>query len=286
MRKEGATGRTGKGGQQEQKVQPQETHRPYFIGLVTVIDIALLIYEIVYNGGFEPFTYNPWLGPSTETLVDVGAKFVPKILEGEWWRFLTPIFLHVGIAHIFMNLLMQLKVGISLEKSYGAMRIAPIYVLCGMYGNILSSIFLPTQVQVGASGALFGFLGVLLSDLLQNWSLLQTPWRNLISLLITIIISLAIGLLPGVDNFAHVGGFVMGILTGFVFLPNLSYGKCQARWRTCVVCTFIPVVVVLFLVSWIAFYAGVDANGWCGWCSQISCLDVLDWCNGISITPP
>lgn len=53
----------------------------------------------------------------------------------------------------------------------------------------------------------------------------------------------------------------MGIITGFIFLPNLSYGKCQARWRTFVVCTFIPLVVVLFIVTYTAFYLGVNAKG-------------------------
>ena len=72
--------------------------------------------------------------------------------DGEWWRFVTPIFLHVGIGHIVMNLLMQIRVGRSLEISYGALRIAPIYILCGVFGNLLSVIFVPTQVQVGASG--------------------------------------------------------------------------------------------------------------------------------------
>jgi len=177
-----------------------------------------------------------------------------------------------------LNMLMQIRVGRSLEISYGAMRIAPIYILCGIYGNIVSAIFLPTEVQVGASGALFGFLGVLLSDLIQNWNLLQNPWRNLISLLITILISLAIGLLPGVDNFCHIGGFIMGIITGFIFLPNLSYGKCQARWRTCVVCTFIPIAIVIFVMSLVAFYAGVNVQGWCTGCAYISCLPVLNWC--------
>lgn len=251
-----------------------------------MIDISLMIYEIIYNGGFEPFSENPWFGPSLETLVDLGAKFTPKILAGEWWRFITPIFLHVGLIHIFLNMIMQVRVGLSLEKSYGAMRIAPIYLACGIYGNALSAIFLPTQAEVGASGALFGFMGVLLSDLIQNWKLLQTPIKNLISLLVTILISLAIGLLPGIDNFCHVGGFVMGIVTGFIFLPNLSYGKCQARWRTCVVCTFIPLAFVIFLGTFVALYTGVDANAWCGWCSAISCLPVLDWCQAQTVNNP
>jgi len=177
-----------------------------------------------------------------------------------------------------MNMLVQIRVGKSLEQSYGPWRIAPIYLLCGIFGNIVSCIFLPAEVTVGASGALFGFLGVLLSDLIQNWNLLQSPLKNLISLLVTILISLAIGLLPGIDNFCHVGGFIMGILTGFIFLPNLSYGKCQARWRTCVVCTFIPLVAVIFVVCLVAFYIGVDANQWCTWCATINCLHILNWC--------
>ena len=112
------------------------------------MDLAVLVYEIAYNGGFEPFKYNPWLGPSIESLVDIGAKFVPYIREGQWWRFVTPIFMHVGIFHFVMNMLMQLRVGKSLEEAYGAWRIAPIYMLCGVFGNLTSAIFLPTLVQV------------------------------------------------------------------------------------------------------------------------------------------
>jgi membrane associated rhomboid family serine protease len=179
-----------------------------------------------------------------------------------------------------MNMFAQLRVGRSLEISYGAMRIAPIYFLCGIYGNILSAIFLPDQTQVGASGALFGFTGVLLADLLQNWKLLQHPVRNLIGLIVSILISFAFGLLPGVDNFCHFGGFVMGILTGFVFLPSLSHGKKQASVRLCVMLTCIPIAVALFVVSLVAFYSRVDVNGWCGWCRVISCVPILDWCNG------
>jgi len=166
-------------------------------------------------------------------------------------------------------------------------RIAPIYLICGIFGNITSAIFNPTEVQVGASGALFGFLGVLLSDLIQNWGLLQNPVRNLVGLIFTILISLAIGLLPGVDNFAHLGGFTMGIIIGFVFLPNLSLGKCQTRWRVCIVCTFIPISIVLFVVGLAVFYAGIDISEWCGWCMYMSCIPLFNWCTpGGSIMIP
>jgi len=270
----------------EKPIKPQTEHRPYFIILASLVEAFLLIYEIVYNKGFESFYVNPWLGPSIETLVDCGGKFVPSILAGQWWRFITPIFLHTGIAHLFMNMLMQVRVGRSLEKSYGAARIAPIYILCGIFGNIVSAIFLPTQVEVGASGALFGFMGVLLADLFQNWSLLQSPWKNLLSLIFTILISFAIGLLPGIDNFCHLGGFVMGILTGFIFLPNLSAGKCHARWRVCLVCTLIPVVVALYIGGLAFFYTGQNTNAWCSWCKEISCLPVLSWCQSPTVSAP
>jgi membrane associated rhomboid family serine protease len=280
-------GNAGKGGSAPAKKKPklavQTQHKAYFIYLVTIVDTILLIYEIVYNHGFEPFSVNPWIGPSISALVTLGGKFVPRILgEGEWWRFFTAIFLHAGVIHLVVNMLVQIRIGKPLEESYGAWRIAPIYILSGIFGNIMSSIFLPTEVEVGASGALFGFLGVLLSDLLLNWKLLQSPFKNLLILLFTIIIALAIGLLPGIDDFCHIGGLIMGIITSFIFLPNLSYGKCQARWRTVLVCTLIPLVVVLFIVSLVAFYTQVNTNAWCSWCENINCLQIFSWCQTLA----
>jgi membrane associated rhomboid family serine protease len=258
---------------------PQRKKKAYFIILISIVDVIMLIYEIIYNKGIEPFAENPWLGPSLETLIDLGAKYAPKIKDdGEWWRFITPIFLHVGIFHLIMNLIGQLRVGKGLEEQYGTFRIIPVYCLSGIFGNLTSAIFLPAQVQVGASGALFGFLGVLLSDLIQNWSLLKNPLLNLCGLIVSIVIALAIGLLPGVDNFAHIGGFIMGIITGFIFLPNLSYGKSAARCRVMTLCACIPLMLILFVVGFIVFYSNVDANGWCEWCANLNCVGG-EWCD-------
>jgi membrane associated rhomboid family serine protease len=212
-----------------------------------------------------------------ETLIDLGAKFAPKIKDGEWWRFLTPIVLHVGIFHFVLNMCAQLRVGKSLEEQYGTVRIVPIYIACGVYGNIMSAVFLPGQVSVGASGSLFGFLGVLLSDLIQNWNLLKSPAMNLCGLLVTIVIALAVGLLPGVDNFAHIGGFIMGIVTGFVFLPHLSYGKSAWKCKLFVLLGCIPLMFALFAIGLSVFYSSVDAHGWCDWCQNLNCAGG-PWC--------
>jgi len=161
------------------------THFPFFILCVSIVDIALLIYTIVYNKGLSPMSENPMAGPSSLTLVRNGAKFVPCMkstqedflqstvtclpelsvsnntctyeeflwyacnvenLKGfpyQFYRFFVPIFLHGGIIHLIMNLLFQLIVGIPLERKFGSIRIAVIYILSGIGGVLLSAVGLP-----------------------------------------------------------------------------------------------------------------------------------------------
>lgn len=245
-----------------------------------MIDVILMAWEIIYNGGLEPWSENPWFGPSSTVLIDAGGKYAPLMLAGEWWRFFTPIVLHVGLGHIFMNMMTQLRVGLQLEKSYGAHRIVPIYLLCGVFGNLVSAIFLPTTLQVGASGSLFGFTGVLLADLLQNWKLIKNPGRNLLSMIVTSLASLAVGLvLPGVDNFAHIGGLIMGTLTGFIFLPGLNPagGKPDGKLKTIIVCTILT--IGFFVALFVIFYHQISAAEWCTGCRYLTCLRQLSWCN-------
>jgi membrane associated rhomboid family serine protease len=111
------------------------------------LQIGLLIFEIIVNGGFEDFTKNPWFGPSQSVLVEMGAKHVPSIQKGEWWRFFVPIFLHAGIIHLLLNVLMQVRL-FRFETQFGGLRVGPIYILCGIFGNVISAIFVPGQTQV------------------------------------------------------------------------------------------------------------------------------------------
>jgi membrane associated rhomboid family serine protease len=75
---------------------------------------------------------------------------------------------------------------------------------------------------VGASGAIFGLVGVVGVDLIQNWKRIKCPIVQMVVWVISVIISLAFGLLPGIDNFAHIGGFVQGIIGACVRPPPLS----------------------------------------------------------------
>jgi membrane associated rhomboid family serine protease len=115
---------------------------------VTILEIILEIISLVLNGGFQDFSENPWFGPSLLVLTEMGAKSVPLILTGQWWRFFTPIFLHAGAIHLLLNLGMQLKIGIGLERQFGALRVAPIYFACGIAGNLFSCLFSQNLVTV------------------------------------------------------------------------------------------------------------------------------------------
>jgi hypothetical protein len=106
-------------------------------------------------------------------------------------------------------------------------RIGGIYIVSGVGGSVLSSLSIQNSISVGASGALFGLLGAMLSELFTNWTIYSNKAAALMTILVVIAINLAIGILPHVDNFAHIGGFLTGILLGFIFLMRPHYGWMQ-----------------------------------------------------------
>ena len=119
-------------------------------------------------------------------------------------------------------------IGGPLERVHGFVNIGFLFLIAAVGGNILSCVLLPNAISVGASGGIFGLLGVCLADILVNWDLLflkigdaeeRTPCQNvqvLFWLLFDVLVNSMIGLTPYVDNFAHMGGFCYGI---FYALP-------------------------------------------------------------------
>ncbi len=86
------------------------------------------------------------------------------------------------------------------------------------------------MATMGASGAVYGFLGCMLVDLLQSWQILPDRWRQLFWLVLQIVAFMLLGTMPYIDNWAHVGGLIFGILASIVFLPYISFGKWD-KWR-------------------------------------------------------
>lgn len=205
-------------------------------------------------------------------------------VPNQWFRFITPIFLHGGIIHFLLNMLFQIQTGRQIEADIGPIRYGIIYMASGIFGFIFGGNFSsPTLPSLGASGSLFGIIGVLLLDLLQKWKLYRNPCTELTKLLLMIIFTFLLGLLPGIDNFSHIGGFVMGILTGLVLVPTIDFSKIHKRFNWSLRVVFLPIVVLLFFLLIRNFYVQSDPANTCRWCKYLSCLPVAGWCDASGI---
>ncbi|GAB2227718.1 hypothetical protein Droror1_Dr00009545 [Drosera rotundifolia] len=181
---------------------------------------------------FEPLGENPLFGPSSNTLEKMGALDRSKVVHNhQGWRLLTCMWLHAGLIHLVVNMLSLVFIGIRLEQQFGFVKIGIIYVVSGFGGSILSSLFIQNSISVGASGALFGLLGAMLSELITNWTIYTNKVAALVTLLLVVLINLAVGILPHVDNFAHIGGFLTGFFLGFVILPRPHIGWLMTQGR-------------------------------------------------------
>ncbi|KAJ6407871.1 hypothetical protein OIU84_011223 [Salix udensis] len=174
---------------------------------------------------FQPFKENPLLGPSSMTLQKMGALDVKKVVDGhQGWRLISCNWLHGGVFHLLANMLSILVIGIRLEQEFGFVKVGLLYIISGFGGSLLSALFIQSNISVGASGALFGLLGGMLSELITNWTIYANKVAAFITLVVIIAVNLAVGILPHIDNFAHIGGFLSGFLLGFVFLIRPQFG--------------------------------------------------------------
>lgn len=160
--------------------------------------------------------------PETEDILFFGGAFAPLILKGEWWRLFSSTFIHFGCIHLIMNMYSLLYVGTILEHIIGKSRFAFAYLITGIMGNVFSLIINNSSntVSAGASGAVFGVIGVLLPFLIIRNII---PKTEATSLLKSIGIFLAYNVIYSVKNAeidyaAHFGGILSGFVIGCVFL--------------------------------------------------------------------
>src|SRR6266704_3569405 len=156
-----------------------------------------------------------------DVLVAYGAKYNDAIVEGQYWRFITPIFLHANILHVSLNLLNLVILGIFVERIFGHLRFLLIYLVTGVISVIASFYFAPQEISVGASGAIFGLVGAYSLFVFIHRKAFRHGGIPALSWLVLIIgINLGIGLIiPNVDNYAHIGGFLSGCILGWFFAP-------------------------------------------------------------------
>lgn len=155
-------------------------------------------------------------------LLETGAKYGPLMAAGEWWRFLTPVFLHANLFHIFVNMYSLYALGPAVERFFEARRMLALYLLSGIGGVILSLAFSPDP-SVGASGAIFGLLGALAAFFyLHRAAFGRFGMVQLRQLIFVALLNLMLGLSPGIDNWGHVGGLVTGALLTLLLGPRYA----------------------------------------------------------------
>jgi len=143
-----------------------------------------------------------------------GARINLAIRAGELWRFITPVFLHGSLMHIFFNMYALLSIGSFLERQFGHGRFALLYFLGAFSGNVFSFLLTgESGYSVGASTAVFGLVAAEVVFFYQNRKLFGGAARQAIGNAVFIIaINLFIGLSPGIDNWGHVGGLLGGAI--------------------------------------------------------------------------
>lgn len=195
----------------------------YFITPI-LINLNILIFIVMVLSGVH------FLTPDGESILKWGANFRPVTIDGQWWRLLSSCFLHIGIMHLLMNAYALLYVGLLLEPFLGKSRFLAAYLLSGIAGSLASLWYNEMTISAGASGAIFGLYGVFMALLTTN--LLNKGVKK--ALTTSIMIFVGYNLLSGfqadsgVDNAAHIGGLLSGLVIGYAFIPSLKNYQNQS----------------------------------------------------------
>ena len=179
----------------------------------TIAAIVILIY--VLQAGTQ------FIGQGVDLPALWGMKINDMIVAGQYWRLITPVFLHGSILHIAFNMYALFIFGPGLERYYGHARFVALFFISGFAGNVASFLF-STAPSLGSSTAIFGLLGAEGVFLYRNREIFgRGAQRALINLITIAVINLVIGMQPGIDNWGHIGGLVGGVLFAWFGGPVL-----------------------------------------------------------------
>jgi membrane associated rhomboid family serine protease/Tfp pilus assembly protein PilF len=182
-----------------------------------------------------------------------GANVGPYTLSGDWWRLLTYMFLHGGIFHIAMNMWCLWNLGTLCESLYGRWTYAAVYIITGVAGGVASLAWNPGVWSVGASGAIFGLTGALITSFyLGEFSLSGISIKGtLSSLLFFAGFNLFLGsVIPSIDNSCHVGGLVSGLILGALIARVAPQHDSPRRVGVLVVVALAVVVAAFAVQRW------------------------------------
>lgn len=201
--------------------------KPYVTYVIIFINIIFYIYSIINNDFYNSMLLNP-----------------NKILSGEYYRLITCMFVHGGILHLLCNMYCLFIIGPQVESFFGKVKYIIIYLISGLIGSLMS-LCITNSLSLGASGAIFGLLGsILYFGYHYRVYLGQTLKSQIIPL---IILNLFLGsILSNVDNAAHIGGLIGGVLSSM--MVGVKYKSKTSDKVNGIVLTIIFVCFLCFLI--------------------------------------
>ncbi len=203
--------------------------------LMGICLVAFLAMEILGNGSND-----------SQTLLRFGANLDILVKSGDYYRLLTAVFLHIGILHLVCNMYALYIIGPQIESFFGKWKYLLIFIVSGISGNLLSMAFSHNIISAGASGAIFGLLGAMLYFGYNYRSYLGNVMRS--QIIPIIVLNLFFGFIStGIDNFAHIGGLIGGILAA------MAVGVPDKTRRSDRINGVIVTVIYLVFIGYLAF---------------------------------
>ena len=212
-----------------------------------LVALNILVYLLMVLKGASPTS------PTAEQIIRWGANYGPMTMNRQWWRLLTCAFVHIGLLHLAFNMWALFNVGRLAEVIYGKRTFLLVYLGTAVAGSLGSLVRSPVAVSAGASGAIFGIAGALIATL--HLGHLPFPRQAAGSLLRSLLIfagyNLVFGLVqPGIDNGAHMGGFVFGLLLGAALGRHLGASESAQQFRRAILAGGAALLLVSGVLVW------------------------------------
>ena len=206
------------------------THTPVVTYAIIAVCVALFGIDAVLSNGqtLSGGMFGGNVGPIGEQHLIHGFF----VADGEWWRIFTSAFFHLGLIHLGFNMYVLYLYGAIVERMYGPIEYAAIYLLCAAGGSVLTILVDPTQFAAGASGAIFGIIGLLFVVSRRHHAVLGREARMIVGGIGSYLVFLLIFtfVVPNISWTGHLGGLAVGAVLGF-FLPPTGVATMGGMWR-------------------------------------------------------
>ncbi|QQZ09166.1 rhomboid family intramembrane serine protease [Heyndrickxia vini] len=188
-----------------------------YIKSYPIISMIILLQVLLFIMNFIPFVPHKYI---FQCLSGVNLY----IADGQYWRLITPIFVHASFTHLLFNSFSLLIFGPFLERLVGKMMFCALYLICGVLGNIATFFLLPlTYSHVGASGAIFGLFGIYLAMFVLKKHVLTMSIKQVIIPIVVIALIMTF-LEPNVNIISHIFGILSGYLIGIIYFTTRKKG--------------------------------------------------------------